>query len=80
MQENGFKREEMEKSTYDYRGQDGTHCECKNTEAHKNTCDCRKYFSAYLSKNYFVKFCLLILALLVLYQAQLQAFPYCSSA
>lgn len=39
MQENGFKREEMEKSTYDYRGQDGTHCECKNTEAHKNTCD-----------------------------------------
>ncbi|KAM5326183.1 fibrous sheath-interacting protein 2 [Glossophaga mutica] len=27
MQENGFKREETEKSTYDYRAQDGTHCE-----------------------------------------------------
>ncbi|XP_032958033.1 fibrous sheath-interacting protein 2-like [Rhinolophus ferrumequinum] len=32
MQENGFKREEMGKNTFDYRGQGGTHCESKNTK------------------------------------------------
>ncbi|KAI5281278.1 Fibrous Sheath-Interacting Protein 2 [Manis pentadactyla] len=26
MQENGFKREETKESTFDHRGQDGTHC------------------------------------------------------
>lgn len=30
MQENGFKKEEMEKNTFDYREQDRTHSECKN--------------------------------------------------
>lgn len=33
MQENGFKREEMGKNTFDYREQDRTNSECKNIRA-----------------------------------------------
>lgn len=32
-QENGFKKEEMGKCAYDYRGQDGANTECKNIKS-----------------------------------------------
>lgn len=33
IQENIFKRKEIKKNTFDYRGQDGTHCKCENIKS-----------------------------------------------
>ncbi|KAF6361469.1 fibrous sheath interacting protein 2 [Rhinolophus ferrumequinum] len=42
MQENGFKREEMGKNTFDYRGQGGTHCETASPKKKKKVHDDKK--------------------------------------